>query len=80
MDASKPTHPSGENVTDAQLYDQILSDTVRAQIDSICDQIGRHELPNDLEGMEKTIRRARLQLELVESMIATRREELNDDE
>jgi len=80
MDASKSTPPSGENVTDAQEYDQILRETVESQCDQVSDRLGRHRLPNDLEGIESEVRAARLQLELVEAMIGTRREELNDDE
>jgi hypothetical protein len=80
MTASNNSPRSGSSVTDAQEYDQILRETAESQLDQVSDRLGRHRLPNDLEGIESEVRAARLQLELVEEMIGTRREELNDDE
>ena len=80
MVASPNSPRNGETVSDAQEYDQILRGVVDAQCDQIADQLGRHQLPNDLEEIEPHVHRLRLQLELVEEMLATRREEIDDDE
>lgn len=77
-DASPSSPRNGETVSEAQQYDQILRQIVEGQCDQVSDRLGRHRLPNDLEGIESEVRAARLQLELVEEMLATRREEIEE--
>jgi hypothetical protein len=78
-DASPTSTPSVENVTEAQQYNQILRDIAVSQTDQIADYIGHYQLPDDLDGIEERVRSARLQLELVEAMLATRREVADDE-
>jgi len=80
MQAPTDTSPSGENVSEAQAYNQILREIAVSQTDQIADHIGHYQLPDDLDGIEERVRSARLQLELVETMLATRREVVDDDE
>ena len=50
-----------------------------SQTDQIADYIAHYQLPDDLDGIENRVRSARLQLELVEAMLATRREVADDE-
>jgi hypothetical protein len=79
MDASPNSPRNGEYVSDAQQYNQILRDIAVSQTDQVADYIGHYQLPDDLDGIEERVRSARLQLKLVEAMLATRREVADDE-
>jgi hypothetical protein len=81
MVASPNSPRSGEYVSDAQEYNQVLVDETTSIVDRVAEgYLLRRKLPNNPEEIEATVRRARFELELVEQMLATRREVVDDDE
>lgn len=72
MNASDPTHPSGENVTDASTTEQkILRETADAHLDSVADQLLRaYRESDDLEELRDRVDEASEELALVEEMLA----------
>lgn len=78
-DASPSSSSIEETVSDAQSYNQILRDFALSHLDSVADEVGRRS-GDDLGELQEQVRRAQYELKVVESMLATRIEEGDDDE